>query len=162
MKAVHDTDATSVGETKRGLPPRVNLGSTWGQPGVNLGSTWGHPGVNLGSSWGHPGVNLGSSWGQPGVILGSSRGQPAPLYLEGGGGQAGQPLLPYLSNRRAIAAQVEIESKVWKRFMTFYYQTLEPGAISTRILILTGCTALPSPSPGVRRSASSSQAAREG
>jgi hypothetical protein len=26
---------------------RVNLSSTWGQPGVNMGSTWGQPGVNL-------------------------------------------------------------------------------------------------------------------
>jgi hypothetical protein len=76
MKAVHDTDATSVGETKRGLPPRVNLKSTWGQPGVNLGSTWGQPGVILGSTWGHPGVILGSTWGHPGVNLGSSWGHP--------------------------------------------------------------------------------------
>jgi len=53
---------------------RVDLVSTWCQPGVNPGSTRGQNGVNPGSTWGEPGVNLGLSWGQA-----------AAPYLDGGG-----------------------------------------------------------------------------
>jgi hypothetical protein len=57
---------SSIAETKGGQP-RVNLRSTWGQPGDDPGSTRGQLGVNLGSTWGQA---RGQAWGQP-----------APLYL---------------------------------------------------------------------------------
>jgi hypothetical protein len=42
-----------------------------------------------------------------------------------------------------VTAQVEFESKVWRRFTILYFQALLPLALSSRVLILSTCTALP-------------------
>jgi len=44
LRSLHSGEKAILGGAFHG---RVNLGSTWGQPGVNLGSIWGQPGARF-------------------------------------------------------------------------------------------------------------------
>jgi hypothetical protein len=61
----------AVGTSKSSFKPRINLGSTRGQPGVGInlglpcdqpGASWVQPRVKLGSTQGQAGFNPGSRW----------------------------------------------------------------------------------------------------
>jgi hypothetical protein len=54
-----------------------------------------------------------------------------------------QVVLLDVPHPRVVAAQIEIESKVCKRFTILKIQALKPLALSIRVLILSTCTALP-------------------
>jgi len=116
---------------------------------VNLGSTWGQHGLNMGSTWVSSAVNLRFTWGQPGVNLGSTLGEPAPPHLGAREfEQRGQALQRPHRVSRVIAAPAKIKSKVRKRCIKFYIQSLKPVAVHPgrpRVDLGSTCTALPWP-----------------